>query len=239
MKKLRLISILMISVMIFGITSCGILQQSIDPKDEKTKSFDAKDFDRLDMGNAFHINVVEASSFKIEATGDQRDIDDLVVKENNGTLKIYFRNNFRIRRYRMNINIEMPALKEVDFSGASISTIKGFDNTNDLKISLSGASESNFLTSPKTYDIDLSGASTLDIEGKSQKIYAELSGASTLNAFSNDTEEASLNLSGASSSRVTVAQQLKVTASGASKVRYRGDAKVDSNLSGSSKVVKE
>jgi len=36
-----------------------------------------------------------------------------------------------------------------------------------------------------------------------------------------------------------VAQQLKVKASGASKVRYRGDAKVESDLSGSSKVMKE
>lgn len=236
MKKLRLISI---SVMILSITSCGILQQSIDPKDEKTKTFTAKDFDRLAIGNAFHINVIEAGSFKIEAAGDRRDIDDLLVEERNGKLKIYFRNNFRIRRYRMNINIEMPALKEVDFSGATVSSIKGFDNTTDMKIVLSGASESTFLTSPKTYDVDLSGASTLDLEGKSQKIYAELSGASTLNAFSTETVEASLNLSGASNSKVTVAQQLKITASGASKVRYRGDAKVDSNLSGSSKVVKE
>lgn len=239
MKKLNLISVLMFTVIIFGITSCGILQKSIDPKDEKIQSFNTKDFDRLEIGNAFQIKVIEASSFKIEAAGDKRDIDDLLVEERNGKLKICFRNNFRIRRYHMNINIEMPALKEVDFSGATVSSIKGFDNTTDMKIILSGASESTFLTSPKTYNVDLSGASTLDLEGKSQKIFAELSGASTLNAFSSETIEASLNLSGASNSKVNVAQQLKVKASGASKVRYRGDAKVDSNLSGSSKVVKE
>ena len=95
------------------------------------------------------------------------------------------------------------------------------------------------MTNAKTYDINLSSASTLEIEGKSKKIYAELSGASILNAFSTDVEEASLDLSGASNERVNVAQQLKVRASGASKVRYRGNAKVDSDLSGSRRVEKE
>ncbi|WP_435354419.1 head GIN domain-containing protein [Emticicia sp. SJ17W-69] len=239
MKKNNLISVLMILVMIFSITSCGILQQAIEPADEKQKTFDVKNFDRLEMGNSFHINVVQGATFKIKASGDSRDIDDLLVEENNGKLEISFRNKWRLRRYRMDIDIEMPALKEVDFSGASVSNIRGFDNLSDLKIDLSGASKSVFQTNAKTYDIDLSGASTLELEGKSQKIYAELSGASTLNAFSNDAEEASLNLSGASSGRVNVAQQLKVRASGASKVRYRGNAKVDSDLSGSSKVEKE
>lgn len=229
----------MITVMIFGITSCGILQQAIEPQDEKQKTFDAKDFDRLEIGNAFQIKVVKGTAFKVSAAGDSRDIDDLLVVERNGTLEVSFRNNWRLRRYRMNIDIEMPTLKEVDFSGATTSTIKGFDDLTDLEIDLSGASKSVFLTNAKTYDIDLSGASTLEIEGKSQKIYAELSGASTLNAFSTNAEEASLNLSGASSGRVNVAQQLKVRASGASKVRYRGNAKVDSDLSGSSKVEKE
>lgn len=239
MKKLNLASVLMISVMIFGITSCGILQQVIEPQDEKQKTFNVKNFDQLEMGNAFHINVVQGATFKVKAVGDSRDIDDLLVEERNGTLEVSFRNNWRLRRYQMDIDIEMPALKGVDFSGASISNIKGFDNTSDLKINLSGASKSFFLTNVKTYDIDLSGASTLEIEGKSQKIYAEMSGASTFNAFSTATDEASLNLSGASSGRVNVSQQLKVRASGASKVRYRGNAKVDSDLSGSSNVEKE
>ena len=239
MKKLSLASVLMILVMLFGITSCGILQSAIEPADEKQKTFAVKDFDRLDIGNAFHIKVTQGATFKVEASGDSRDIDDLLVEERNGTLEVSFRNKWRIRRYRMDIAIEMPTLKEVDFSGATTSKIKGFDNTDDLRIQLSGASTSTFLTSAKIFDIDLSGASTLELEGKSQKIYAELSGASTLNAFSTDAEEASLNLSGASNGRVNVAQQLKVRASGASKVRYRGAAKVDSDLSGSSKVEKE
>jgi hypothetical protein len=239
MKNVKFASVLVMTALSLSMSSCDVLQQTVDPKNAVQETFDVKNFDGLEIGNAFEITVTKGNDFKIKASGDSRDIDDLVVKERNGTLEVYYRNNWRLRRYKMNIEIEMPTLKEVDFSGATEASVKGFDNLSDLEIDLSGASKATFITNAKTYDIDLSGASTLELEGKTDKIYAELSGASTLNAFSTDATNVSLNLSGASNSRVNVAQQLKVTASGTSKVRYRGAAKVESDLSGSSKVVKE
>lgn len=239
MKNVKFASVLVMIALSLSISSCDVLQQTVDPRNAVQETFDVKNFDGLEIGNAFDITVTKGSDYKIKASGDSRDIDDLVVKERNGTLEVYYRNNWRLRRYKMNIEIEMPTLKEVDFSGAAEASIKGFNNLSELEIDLSGASKATFITNAKTYDIALSGASTLELEGKTDKIYAELSGASTLNAFSTDATDASLNLSGASNGRVNVDQQLKVKASGASKVRYRGAAKVESDLSGSSKVVKE
>lgn len=239
MKNVKFASVVLMTALSLSISSCDVLQQTVDPKNATQESFNVKNFDGLEIGNAFEITVKKGNDYKVKASGDSRDIDDLVVKERNGTLEVYYRNNWRLRRYKMNIEIEMPTLKEVDFSGAVEASIKGFDNLSDLEIDLSGASNATFYTSAKTFDIDLSGASTLELNGKTDKIYAELSGASTLNAFSTNANDASLNLSGASNGRVNVSQQLKVKASGASKVRYRGDAKVESDLSGSSKVMKE
>jgi len=239
MKKLKSIPLMMSLLIIFSLSSCGLLQRGLEPQQEDNKTYKLQNFDRLDIGNAFNISVKKSTTFRIEATGDVRDIEDLVVKEQNGLLKIYYQNKWRIRRYRMEIEIEMPTLKEVDFSGASVSTVKGFNDLNSLRIDLSGASKATFLTSVKTYEIDLSGASELDLEGNSEKIIADLSGASTLNAFDTKVETAQLDISGASSGRVSVSKQLQVQASGASKVRYRGNPEVKSDLSGSSKVTKD
>ncbi len=239
MKNLKFTSVVVITALSLIMSSCDVLQQTVDPKDAKQAAFDVKNFNGLEIGNAFEITVTKGSDYKVKASGDSRDIDDLVVKERNGTLEVYYRNNWRLRRYKMSIEIEMPTLRKIDFSGATESSIKGFDNLEELEIDLSGASKGTFYTSAKTFDIELSGASTLELNGKTDKIYSELSGASTLNAFSTNAADASLNLSGASNGRVNVALQLKVKASGASKVRYRGDAKVESDLSGSCKVMKE
>lgn len=239
MKKMKFAAMLLMAALTLSMISCDVLQTTVDPVYAKQKLFDVKNFNALEIGSAFEITVTKGTDFKIKASGDEKDIDDLIVKERNGTLEVYYKNNWRLRRYRMSIDIEMPNLKKVDFSGATESSIKGFDNLDELEIELSGASKGTFYTSARTYDINLSGASILDLEGQTNKIYAELSGASTLNAFNTDAIDASLNLSGASNGRINVSKKLKVTASGASKLRYRGAANVESNLSGSSKVVKE
>ena len=238
MKKLRLATILLLLITAFGISSCGLLQQGIEPRNPEDKTFDVKNFDKLEMGSAFHINVRQGANYKINVHGDSRDIDDLIVKEVEGELKVYY-SKWRIRRYRMEIDIEMPTVKEIDFSGASTSKVEGFNNLNELEIDLSGSSRATFITRARLYEIDLSGASELDIEGSAQEIEVDLSGSSQLNAFDMTTEKATLDVSGASTSRVNVTRQLSVRASGASKVRYRGNPQISSNLSGSSKVERE
>jgi hypothetical protein len=238
MKKLRLSSVLAIALIAFSISSCEIIQQGVEPRNPDDKTYDLRNFDKLEMGNAFHINVKQGADFKIKANGDSRDIDDLIVKVTSGELKIYY-SKWRIRRYRMEIDIEMPIIREIDFSGASTSYIQGFDNIDELEIDLSGASKATLSANARFYEIDLSGASELDLEGNGKEMEVDLSGASKLNAFDTLVDKATLDVSGASSGRINVKETLNVRASGASKVRYRGNPHVSSNLSGSSHVERD
>lgn len=238
MKKLRLSSIVAITLIAFSISSCELVQQGVEPRNPEDKTYDLKNFDKLEMGNAFHINVKQGVDFKIKANGDSRDIDDLIVKVTSGELKIYY-SKWRVRRYRMEIEIEMPTVKEIDFSGASTSYIQGFNNLDELEIDLSGSSMATLSADARFYEIDLSGASELDLEGNGKEMSVDLSGASKLNAFDTLVDKATLDVSGASTGRVNVKETLNIKASGASKVRYRGNPHVSSNLSGSSNVEKD
>ncbi|WP_337040595.1 head GIN domain-containing protein [Emticicia sp. 17c] len=238
MKKLKFTVLLTVSLLAMGLSSCEILQQSVEPRNPDEKNFDIKNFDKLEMGNAFHVTVKHGSDFKVEAKGESRDINDLIVRKENGELKIYY-SKWRLRRYRMEIEIEMPTLKEVDFSGASTATIDGFNNLDELEVDLSGASRATLFTKAQVYKVDLSGASELSIQGSGQEIIADLSGASVLNAFDAPVKKATFEISGASTGRVNVLEKLSVRASGASKVEYRGNPEVKASTSGSSKVEKD
>lgn len=238
MKNLKSGSVIAFMLVAFMISSCELIQQGIEPKNPEAKTYDSKNFDKLEMGNAFHINVKQGTDFKIKAQGDSRDIDDLIVKVSSGELKIYYK-KWRIRRYRMEIDIEMPTLKEIDFSGATTSFVQGFENLDELEIDLSGSSKATISANARLYEIDLSGASELGLEGSGKEMEVDLSGASKLNAFDTMVEKATLDVSGASSGRVNVSGKLNIKASGASKVRYRGNPQVSSDLSGSSHVEKD
>ena len=69
---------------------------------------------------------------------------------------------------------------------------------------------------------------------------ADASGASTIDAENLKVEDADVEASGASSATVSATNDLKVDASGASKISYNGEPKsIKQNSSGASSVTKK
>ncbi len=210
--------------------------------DGYTKQFNMKNFDKLEMGSAFIITVNQGNTFKVSATGDRDDVDDLEVDVKGNTLEIGYENNgFRfMRRKRVRIDITMPTLRGVQFSGATRSTINGFDSGQPMSIDISGASKSEISLRASTLDVDVSGASVVNIKGQSERLNADISGASTLNTFDLTAQMVEVETSGASTARVNALKSLRADASGASSVRYRGNPTTLSNdASGASSVKRE
>ena len=240
MKKLQIL--LSLVVLLVVASSCGLMKfvDEISPIGEESKTFDAKNFDKLEMGSALNVKVLKGTSFKVIATGDPNDLKDLKVDVSNGTLKVGYRRNawLNISRYRMKIDIEMPTLSEVDFSGAAVIDIDSLGTLNNLKIKLSGASNLKINTAVKSLTVDLSGASKAKTYKKVDNFVLQCSGASIVDAFDSNIKTADLDLSGASKVDLAVSDFLKVKASGASFVKYKGDPKIEQDLSGSSKVTK-
>lgn len=242
MKK-SFLPLIIALALLFGLQSCIYINtrdNDIPPRGLATRDLNLTNFDQLAMGSAFSIKVKKGANFSIKATGELNDLDDLDASvSRTGVLEIKYRNSWRKSRTRMDIDLVMPSLRGVDFSGASVSTIEGFENERTLDYRLSGASKSTFVGSAERLSINLSGASELILKGKSGLVIGELSGSSQLYAFDFPVDEADLNLSGASRARLRVAKFLKVDASGASNLRYLGDPTVEQRLSGSSSVAKE
>lgn len=233
---LRLTQILsagLIIALIPVLTSC--FTEDPGPLQKAHEEFAIIDFDRLEMGSAFHIEVEQANTFSVEVRGDRRNIDDLDVFKSGSTLIIQFDDNAN-RRHDTHIYITMPTLKAVNFSGASVSKIRGFESGDDFDCYLSGASVSQIDADYREIDVIVSGASNVVLNGTGDELHAEISGASSLTGFNYPVREAVLHVSGASEAKVTVSDALTVTADGASSVLYRGDPTVTSNTSGASTV---
>lgn len=234
--KIHNLSFLVALVSAFVLTSC--YTEDPGPIQEFKKQFTEVDFDRLEMGDAFEITVVQGSLFEIEASGDRRNIDDLEVIKEGTTLIIRYTEN-RNRRHNTSINIKMPSLRSVTFSGASHSKIEGFSDLEMFDINLSGASICQLDVDASHVHAIVSGASYLYMNGTGEDIHADLSGASVLKAFQYPVTHAIIRASGASDGHVMVTDNLTANASGASVIIYRGDPAVDSEVSGASTVRKD
>lgn len=218
------------------LTSCD--EEDPGPLQDKEKDYSLIDFDRLEMGSDFHISVEQSNIYSIHVEGDRRNLDDLEVYKEGSTLVIKYEDNAN-RTHNTYITIKMPELHGVNFSGASVSTIKGFESDHDLDFILSGASDCQIDAGYRELNVDISGASRLRLYGLGDSVEGKVSGASTLAAFDYPVREAELDVSGASNVRVMVSDHLDVVASGASSVIYRGNPSVNSNVSGGSTVQKD
>lgn len=235
MKK-SLVIFLFAILALFAQSCVFISEGTLTPLDPTSQTFNLRDFDQLEMGNAFDIHVRQSGQFSISVRGDRRDVQDLdVYVDRSGKLVMKYR-NWRVRRYDMEVDITMPTLTEVDFSGATTSTIEGFTNGRTLDVELSGASKSVIDSDWDRINVDLSGASDLVLHGQGLTIAGELSGASRVDAFDYPVDNVDLDLSGASTARVLVGKTLRVNASGGSTLRYRGTPELRSNISGGSTV---
>ncbi|UTA67770.1 head GIN domain-containing protein [Emticicia sp. 21SJ11W-3] len=205
---------------------------------ESKRSFSLSGFDKLDMGNAFIITVTQSNNYKIETSGREQDLEDLVVKVSNGELRIGYPSNWSgwKNRKEVYINITMPKLVAVSFSGASKAKVSGF-SSESFGIDLSGASSATFDIDAKNLALDCSGASSVAIVGDGQKLTADVSGASSVNAYDFKVSTATIDASGSSGAKVYVTSRIVAEASGASSVRYKGGAtSVVANTSGAGTV---
>lgn len=235
MKK-SLVIFLFAILALFAQSCVFISEGTLTPLDPTSQTFNLRDFDQLEMGNAFDVRVRQSGQFSISVRGDRRDVQDLdVYVDRSGKLVMKYR-NWRVRRYDMEVDITMPTLTEVDFSGATTSTIEGFTNGRTLDVELSGASKSVIDSDWDRINVDLSGASDLVLHGQGLTLAGELSGASRIDAFDYPVDNVDLDLSGASTARVLVGKTLRVNASGGSTLRYRGTPELRSNISGGSTV---
>lgn len=205
------------------------------PVQEIEKEYSLTDFDRLEMGDAFNIDVEQGNFFEISVRGDRRNLDDLIVRKEGSTLVIRYEDN-RKRRHDTYINITLPVIASANFSGASDSRISGFHDLEAFDFYLSGASVSQLDLNATRLNVVLSGASYLNLRGTGEDLRAELSGASVLKGYYFPVTDADIRASGASDGHVTVSNSLKATASGASVILYRGNPTVIADVSGSSSV---
>lgn len=221
----------------FNVTSCSA--QSKGP--ERTRPLKVSDFSKLDMGSAFKINVEQGSSYRVTVTGKEDDLDDLEYGVSRGKLHIGYKNNsWTKNRQSIQVEITMPNLDGVDFSGACNAKVKGFRNGRGMAINVSGASRVEMDFSADKVFVDLSGASRLTLMGRGENLEGEMSGASTFDGKDFPVKEANIEASGASNASVVASSALQADASGASSIRYSGSVnQVRSSSSGAGSVRRE
>lgn len=223
----------------------GISIETSASADLTTKKFKIGNFHSLELGHAFEIHITKASSCSITAIGNEKDLEEVEVELVGSKLNVsldesYWSNwnNWKGSTKKIIINITMPRLRDAEFDGASKVTLEGFTDEEEMTLHCSGASKvtTTRLVADKLV-LDLSGATKVVMKGQVLKLSLSLSGASHVILSDMIARDADVDASGASHVELNIQKSLRVDASGASKITYRGNPlNISKDLSGASSV---
>jgi hypothetical protein len=203
-------------------------------------------FDGVSASGAVNVFLRQGNetSVVVEATEEAQKY--LKTEVDNGVLRIYRDKDFSWRDLvgdskdgKVNVYITCPRLRSVAVSGASNVRGESAFTADNFKLQSSGASDITMSVRAKSLDVSCSGASDIKLSGQADRQKVSVSGGSEYQAYTLQSRTANIQASGASEAYVSVDGEVMANASGASDIRYKGNARLASSSSSGASSVRQ
>lgn len=205
------------------------------------ESRDLKGFSKLEVSGSFEIRIIKSSSYGVKVEASEKDMKRILTSVEGDKLIIKLEKSAKneYKNDKMLITIQTPVLNGLACSGAvEIKSDDTFDSEKfDLKTS--GATEVRIGINAKLLTSKFSGATEVRLKGKVNTHALQMTGASELEAVELEVENYAIDSKGAADCNIFVTQELAVTGSGASSIKYKGSpSKVTKDVRGATEVSK-
>lgn len=197
-------------------------------------------FDQLDIGSALEVVLVQGDSTFVKVETDSNLQPYIEVYNEGNELHIRQKNNTSISAtQKSKVYVTAPVLERLAISGACKLTAASPINSNGkFNIEISGASEAEMTIKATSVSLNMDGASVADLKGEASDFTVDASGSCHLKAFGLSASNVDIKLEGASSVEVSPTAKLMASATGASKVYYKGNVAPAYTLNGASSISK-
>lgn len=206
----------------------------------KTEGRKTGDFSSIDVGGAINVYLKQGADRSVSIETDENLFEYIETSDDGDVLRIRPRRNINLDPSgTVKVYVTAPAFTRLHVSGASkIISDSRITSEKEMDIDISGASEVRVDIKAPRITAELSGASNMVLTGETKDFSVGGSGASNARCFELLTENANVDLSGASGADVFASVSIHGEASGASHIRYKGNATVQSNTSGAGSIKK-
>lgn len=195
------------------------------------RSFNESGFTQVNVAGGYRVVVRHADAFKIEAGGDEDELNDLRVERDGNTLEIKPRNTAFFGRHwgrneeKVLVRIDMPAVDGLELAGNVQADLGGFDRQDRLRVQQAGVSHLRLNGNYGTLKLSLAGPCRTTATGHADELSLDAAGAAELAGANLQTRTAHVSLVGACKARLNVSEALTGEAVGASEVAYSGQPK--------------
>lgn len=208
----------------------------VEEYDDDNHSSSLTDFDEIELTGKFDVRIMRGENYNVELIGSDREKEHYNIYRSGETLVIEYesqRRNFKmdvddfknLNVDEMRINITMPSLEHLEATGFGSIRFDDFTN-DDMDIESRGPITIRGDLNANTLRVNLTGKSEADLSGNVNKLNARIEFASKLRAYNLQATDAFVEVTGASSAKVTVTNNLEIEERLAGQVDYRGNPNV-------------
>ncbi|MFD2513965.1 head GIN domain-containing protein [Pontibacter locisalis] len=203
----------------------------------KTQTRKVSGFEGVDVSGGFYVEIVQGSNEGLKLEAEENLLDNIKTEVKNGVLHIYNDKSLSSTK-GMKAYITVKELNKIDISGGVKVVGKSTFRTNTMNIDMSGGSKVALAVEAKQLRADMSGASKVELAGKADDVSLEMSGASNVDASELEAKNVKVGASGASKVKVFAKDTLAIDASGASAIYYKGTPSITAETSAAAKVAR-
>lgn len=227
-------------VTLLTISSCSFSYTRPKKLTSETRTVDYN-YDQLLVSNAIDIIYIPDSIDNISVSAEADELKKISIENNHGTLTIKRASHLFSMNNSSNVTVTIhhSHLKDVSLSGASDFTNKDTLVSEHFTLKLSGASDAHIHIKAVDIESIISGASDATMAGYCKNLTLISSGASDFDGSHLNNLNTEVQISGASSAKVSTINTLKGNVSGASELVYKGNPTKDINPSGSSEIIQK
>ncbi|MBU6262014.1 MAG: DUF2807 domain-containing protein [Bacteroidetes bacterium] len=197
-------------------------------------------FTSINVSNAFDVYISQGTEDAVGVSADSQDATkNIKTHVSGGVLYISFENKgwWNWKNNKLKAYITVKNLEKLTVSGACNVSFVDAITSNNLHISVSGASDIKGSVKVNSLKVGASGASNISLSGKATNTDFNVSGACSIKSLDLVTDNSTIVASGASNVKLTINQYLKANVSGASDIRYKGTvSRFETRTSGASDI---
>ena len=160
MSHVRFLSLIVVVLLLAGCCAVPFGTQLVASGPLVTKDYDLGNFTAVNVGSAFQVEITQSDKYSVSVTVNENLVERLDVDVSGNTLRISLKPDIGLTgAATLKAKVTMPELTGLDLSGASRTTLAGFNSDKSLKAEVSGASTLRGDLTCGDASFDVSGAS--------------------------------------------------------------------------------
>lgn len=204
-----------------------------------TKTRSINNFDKVNIGGSFDVNLVAGTKGKITINGEENLLPYLETTVKKGKLKVQFKENVNIKTTkRLTVTIPFKSIDAVSLGGSGKVTVHKQLNSNDISFNIGGSGNISASVNSNTVKASIGGSGSINLKGKSENLKCSIAGSGSVKAYNLNVKTVKASIAGSGNVQTTVTEKIKASIVGSGSVYYKGNPNnIDNKSVGSGDVV--